>query len=95
MTTPNWADMGTYGRYIRRGLNLLMSEVKLEEIKRTELQKNYKIEDIDRMINIVNTLSKAGIAQAKLAKVSDLDQRVRYLEGLNKAKQTHEEFAKR
>ena len=80
--SKNWADMGTYGRYIRRGLTLLMSEIEREETKKKSNKEDYKIDDLERIVSIVNTLTRAGVAQAKLADIADHDKRLKDIEAI-------------
>tara|TARA_R110000787_G_scaffold1459_7_gene6006 strand:- start:1133 stop:1444 length:312 start_codon:yes stop_codon:yes gene_type:complete len=83
MTTKNWADMSTYGRYLKRGLSLLVTEIKVEEdrVKQCKLDgMQYAVEDMDRMINIINTISRAGSALTKLADIADHDKRLKNIE---------------
>jgi len=85
--TKNWADMGTYGRYIRRGCNILATEIKNAETdKKTAIEQGqrYTIPDIERMVNVVNSLVRAAQVQAKLADVDDHDKRLADIEALLK-----------
>ena len=72
MPNKNWADVSTYGRYLKRALSLLATELKKEEIKRKENPDTYQIQDIDRFLKVVNTFARAGIAQARISESSSL-----------------------
>lgn len=75
-----WADLGVYGRYIKRTLNLLMKEVKAEEQKALRLKEEYRIDDIEKIVSILNALSRAARTQATLADYADHDKRLANIE---------------
>jgi hypothetical protein len=54
--------------------------MKVEEARAREQGDNYQIEDLDRHLQIVNSLSKVAMTQAKLVDKSDHDQRLENLE---------------
>jgi len=82
MTTKKWSDLPTYGRYLKRSLNLLMNEIKHEEelIKENE---NHQI-NTDKILPIINTLSRASMTLVKLVEISHYERRLTDIESMLK-----------
>ena len=82
MPNRNWADVSTYGRYLKRALSLLATELKQEEIKRKQQGDAYQIQDIERFLKVTNTFARAGVAQARISESSSLRQEVEELKSI-------------
>ena len=82
MPNKNWADVSTYGRYLKRALSLLATELKREETKRKENPNTYKIDDIERFLKVTNTFARAGVAQARISESSSLKHEVEELKSI-------------
>ena len=82
MTTKRWSDLTTYGRYLKRSLNLLMNEIKHEE-QLVKKNQNHQI-NTEKILPIINTLSRTSMTLAKLVEITDYDKRLSYIESLLK-----------
>ena len=82
MTTTKWSDLSTYGRYLKRILNLLMNEIRCEEelVKKNE---NHQI-NTEKILPIINTLSRVSLTLVKLVEISHYEKRLTEIESLLK-----------
>jgi len=82
MTTKKWSNLPTYGRYLKRSLNLLMNEIKHEE-KLFKENENHRI-NTEKILPIINTLSRASMTLVKLVEISHYEKRLTEIESLLK-----------